>query len=90
MLRTFGESRMMRTVTFLLLFLSLIMVAVGPAYASEGTGVLTANGWYEGEEIYYLLQGVEALSKEMWLNLSQVKPGIHRTGMLMWFIPLLE
>ena len=59
MLRTFGESRMMRTVTFLLLFLSLIMVAVGPAYASEGTGVLTANGWYEGEEIYYLLQGVE-------------------------------
>ena len=23
------------------------------------TGVLTANGWYEEEEIYYLLQGVE-------------------------------
>lgn len=24
-----------------------------------GTGVLTANGWYEGEEIYYILRGVE-------------------------------
>jgi len=32
-----------------------------PAFASEpeNTGALTANGWYEGEEIYYLLQGVE-------------------------------
>ncbi|MGD2067562.1 MAG: hypothetical protein PVI57_02675 [Gemmatimonadota bacterium] len=25
----------------------------------EGTGVLTANGWYEEEEIYYLLLGAE-------------------------------
>lgn len=25
----------------------------------DGTGVLTANGWYEEEEIYYLLLGVE-------------------------------
>jgi len=24
-----------------------------------GGGVLTANGWYEGEEIYYVLSGVE-------------------------------
>lgn len=59
MLRIFGESRMMRKVAFLMLILSLTMMAVGPAYASQGTGVLTANGWYEGEEIYYLLQGVE-------------------------------
>lgn len=29
---------------------------LGPPTA---TGVLTANGWYEEEEIYYLLQGVE-------------------------------
>lgn len=27
--------------------------------APNGTGVLTANGWYEEEEIYYLLLGVE-------------------------------
>ncbi len=59
MLRVFGESRMMRKVAFLMLILSLTMMAVTPAFASEDTGVLTANGWYEGEEIYYLLQGVE-------------------------------
>ncbi|MGA7272172.1 MAG: hypothetical protein WB239_13960 [Acidimicrobiia bacterium] len=29
-----------------------------PALA-EGGGVDTANGWYEGEEIYYILSGVE-------------------------------
>ncbi len=27
--------------------------------APDGTGVLTANGWYEEEEIYYLLLGQE-------------------------------
>lgn len=32
---------------------------VGLAQAPSGTGVLTANGWYEGEEIYYILRGVE-------------------------------
>jgi hypothetical protein len=31
-------------------------LAQGPP---SNTGVLTANGWYEEEEIYYLLQGVE-------------------------------
>jgi hypothetical protein len=25
----------------------------------DNTGVITANGWYEGEEIYYILGGVE-------------------------------
>ena len=29
------------------------------ARAPHGTGVLTANGWYEEEEIYYILSGVE-------------------------------
>ncbi len=33
------------------------VAAAGPVSAAGGT--LTANGWYEGEEIYYLLQGVE-------------------------------
>lgn len=33
----------------------LTLVAVIPASA----GAVTANGWYEGEEIYYLLLGVE-------------------------------
>lgn len=40
----------------LVLALGLIMVA-GPA-AAKG-GATTANGWYEGEEIYYILGGVE-------------------------------
>jgi hypothetical protein len=31
------------------------MLAVQPAFA----GVKTANGWYEGEEIYYIDQGIE-------------------------------
>jgi hypothetical protein len=45
----------------LLLTLALALAAATAAFAAppEGTGVLTANGWYEGEEIYYLLQGVE-------------------------------
>lgn len=56
-----SESRTMRKGAFLLLILSLIVIPLTPAFASppEDTGVLTANGWYEGEEIYYLLQGVE-------------------------------
>lgn len=61
MLRVIDNSKTMRTIAFLLLVLSLALMAVTPAFASqpEDTGVLTANGWYEGEEIYYLLQGVE-------------------------------
>jgi hypothetical protein len=31
-----------------------------PMFAMGGGGVLTANGWYEGEEIYYIDAGVEA------------------------------
>ena len=33
------------------------MMASNPAL--DSSGVLTANGWYEGEEIYYILRGVE-------------------------------
>ena len=32
---------------------------VGLAQVPPGTGVVTANGWYEGEEIYYILLGEE-------------------------------
>lgn len=34
-----------------------IMVVAGPV--SAGGGATTANGWYEGEEIYYIDQGIE-------------------------------
>ena len=39
--------------TVLFMFVSLIVT--GQVYA----GATTANGWYEGEEIYYILHGVE-------------------------------
>jgi hypothetical protein len=37
------------------LFLLVSLMAAGPVFA----GATTANGWYEGEEIYYILGGVE-------------------------------
>jgi hypothetical protein len=46
-------------------FLMMALVALGmlfvaaPVSADEGGGATTANGWYEGEEIYYILGGVE-------------------------------
>jgi len=40
----------------IILVFSLALVA-GPVSAEDGA--TTANGWYEGEEIYYILQGVE-------------------------------
>lgn len=43
-----------------LLFAAILAVAVAkPVMAVEATGANSANGWYEGEEIYYLDQGVE-------------------------------
>lgn len=45
----------MRKVIFVLLVTVLMLSAVATASA----GATTANGWYEGEEIYYLLGGVE-------------------------------
>ena len=47
---------MKRKITFIVLIFVLAMLTVQPAFA----GVRTANGWYEGEEIYYIDQGVEA------------------------------
>ena len=44
-------------ITVLVLLVSLIMT--GNAFA----GATTANGWYEGEEIYYILGGVEEVTE---------------------------
>ena len=41
--------------------ISQICIAVAPASA----GVITANGWYEEEEIYYILGGVEERFTEL-------------------------
>lgn len=46
---------MKRKLSFLLLVMFVLMVAT----ASVSAGSATANGWYEGEEIYYILKGVE-------------------------------
>jgi hypothetical protein len=46
---------MLRKTTLLVLVLVLGLIAVSSASA----GATTANGWYEGEEIYYILGGVE-------------------------------
>jgi len=45
----------------LLVVLMLAAMAVVPASANGGA--LTANGWYEGEEIYYVLGGVEGFTQ---------------------------
>ena len=45
----------------LLVVLMLAAMAVIPASADGGA--TTANGWYEGEEIYYILGGVEDVTQ---------------------------
>ena len=46
---------MKRKLYFVIMILALALLAVQPVSA----GVSTANGWYEGEEIYYIDHGVE-------------------------------
>jgi hypothetical protein len=46
---------MIRKLALVTLIFALTLLAVTPAFA----GATTANGWYEGEEIYYILHGVE-------------------------------
>jgi hypothetical protein len=43
------------------LFLFVSLIVTGQVFAGPFTpsGVFTANGWYEEEEIYYILRGVE-------------------------------
>jgi hypothetical protein len=46
---------MKRKLYIVILLVALTMLSIQPVSA----GVNTANGWYEGEEIYYIDQGVE-------------------------------
>ncbi len=41
------------------IFLVLLVVLMLAAAATATAGATTANGWYEGEEIYYIDQGIE-------------------------------
>ena len=46
---------MRRKLALLLLVMGILLMVT----ASASAGATTANGWYEGEEIYYILRGVE-------------------------------
>jgi hypothetical protein len=46
---------MMRKLALVIFIIALALMMVTPAFA----GATTANGWYEGEEIYYILRDVE-------------------------------
>ena len=64
-----------------LVVLMLAAVAVIPAFASNGSGATTANGWYEGEEIYYVLGGIEDVNdafaaQQHFLHLTQQVMGV--------------
>lgn len=50
---------MLRKLMFAILIVSIGLVLVPLTIAQDGGGATTANGWYEGEEIYYILGGVE-------------------------------
>ena len=51
---------MVRKTMAMMMVLALgLIFMTGSAVAKENTGVDTANGWYEGEEIYYQALGVE-------------------------------
>ena len=50
---------------WIIMLISLIhLAAAGPVFA----GATTANGWYEGEEIYYILGGIEQGIPEQGFN----------------------
>jgi hypothetical protein len=55
---------MLRKLTIMTMVLALGLIAVGSASA----GATTANGWYEGEEIYYILGGFEEAIPEQAYN----------------------
>lgn len=47
------------TLIMVVLALGMLFIAAPISAAAGGGGATTANGWYEGEEIYYILHGVE-------------------------------
>lgn len=49
----------MRKSLWFVLALILLLALASAVTAAGHTGVTTANGWYEGEEIYYIDHGVE-------------------------------
>jgi hypothetical protein len=55
---TRGGSIMRRKNVLVILVIALAVLAVAAPVAARG-GATTANGWYEGEEIYYILGGIE-------------------------------
>ena len=50
---------MKRTILLMVLIFILALLSVQSAFA----GATTANGWYEGEEIYYILGGFEDVTQ---------------------------
>jgi len=46
-----------------LALLLLVMAVLVVATATASAGAITANGWYEGEEIYYILGGEEKVAQ---------------------------
>lgn len=52
---------MSKKLTVVTTTLALSCILAGTAFARGGA--TTANGWYEGEEIYYILQGVENVAE---------------------------
>mgnify|MGYP001119924311 CR=1 FL=1 len=49
----------MRKSMLFLLVIGLFLALASSVAAESHTGVTTANGWYEGEEIYYIDHGIE-------------------------------
>ena len=64
------------------------MVVAAPASAMQATSVDTANGWYEGEEIYYQALGVEQGKTEKGKNQIYVIGGdrLHQAQVVL-FVP---
>jgi hypothetical protein len=56
----FGERRkIMRRLLLIMVALVLLLALMPKSGIAEMGGATTANGWYEGEEIYYIDQGIE-------------------------------
>lgn len=70
--------------------ITLTLLAIGLVIATSAqTGVITVNGWYEGEEIYYIDQGVEEGVTERGANQIYVIGSVPRQyqAQVVLFIP---